>query len=148
MSGKVRYCFPFLAYWRTSIAFSTFKDSLFAMHQSLMLTSSFFTTGKRRLMSLWLNKRFVSSANMIGPNKQDAFGRTFTYTRNRIGSGINPWEPQQVIYFRSVLLFLLIWIYCFLWDKRLSNQFKIFISYAINSQFFQYKGMMKYIKRL
>ena len=32
-------------------------------------------------MSLWLKKRL--SANIIGTNKQYAFGRSLTYTRNR-----------------------------------------------------------------
>ena len=57
-------------------------------------------------MSVWLKKRLVSSANIIGTNKRDAFGRSLTYTRNRNGSRIDPWGTPEVRYFRSVSLFL------------------------------------------
>ena len=56
-------------------------------------------------MSLWLKKRLVSSANIIGSYKWDAFGRSLTYTRNRSGLRIDPWGTPQVTYLRSVLLF-------------------------------------------
>ena len=62
-------------------------------------------------MSLWLTKRLVSSANIIGPYKQDAFGRSLTYTRNRSGLRIDPWGTPQVTYLRSVLLFSRISMY-------------------------------------
>ena len=68
-------------------------------------------------MFLWLKKRLVSSANIIGSNKRDAFGRSLTYTRNRSGPRIDPWGTPQVTYLRSVLLFSPIWMYCFLLDK-------------------------------
>ena len=47
----------------------------------------------------------------IGSNKWDAVGRSFRATRNRSGPGMDPWETQQVIYLRFVLL---TWMYCFL----------------------------------
>ena len=61
-------------------------------------------------MYLWFfEKRLVSSANIIGSNKKDAFSRSLTYTRNSSGPRINPkeagGEAPQVIYLRSVLLF-------------------------------------------
>ena len=46
-------------------------------------------------MPLWLKKRLVSSANIIGSNKQDAFDRLLTYTRNRSGPRIDPWERHK-----------------------------------------------------
>ena len=107
-----------LGLWKNKyFAFSTFKDSLFAVNQSLMFTSSLFTTVKRCLMSLRLKKRLVSSANIIGSNKRDAFGRSLTYTRNRSGPRIDPWGTPQVTYLGSVLLFSPISMYCFLLDK-------------------------------
>ena len=47
-------------------------------------------------MFLWLKKRLASSANIIGSNKQDAFGRSLTHTRNRRGPRIDPWGTPQV----------------------------------------------------
>ena len=88
-----------------TILFSTFKDSLYAVNQSLMFTSALFATVKRCLMSLKLKKRLVSSANIIGSNKRDAFGRLLTYTRNRSGPRTDPWGTPQVTYLRSVSLF-------------------------------------------
>ena len=46
-------------------------------------------------MSLWLKKRLVSSANIIGSNKRDAFDRSLIYTRNRSGPRIDPWGMPQ-----------------------------------------------------
>ena len=46
-------------------------------------------------MPLWLKKRLVSSANIIGSIKWDAFGRSLTYTRNRSGPSIDPWGMPQ-----------------------------------------------------
>ena len=74
-------------------------------------------TVKRCLMSLWLKRRLVSAANMIGSNKRDTFGRSFTYTRIGSGLPIDPWGTPQLIYLQSVLLFLPIWTYCLLLDK-------------------------------
>ena len=68
-------------------------------------------------MSLWLKKRLVSLANIIGSNKRDAFGRSLTYTRNRSHPRIDPWEMLQVAYLESVLIFSPISRYCFLLDK-------------------------------
>ena len=68
-------------------------------------------------MSLWLKKKLVSSANIIGLKKRDAFGRSLIYARNRIYSRIDPWGTPQVTYLRSVLLFSPIWMYYFLLDK-------------------------------
>ena len=62
-------------------------------------------------MSLWLTKRLVSSANIIGSYKQNAFGRSLTYTINRSGLRIDPWGTPQVTYLRSVLLFSRISMY-------------------------------------
>ena len=42
---------------------------------------------------------------MIGFNKRDAFGTSFTYTRNRSGPRIDPWGMPDIIHLRSVLLF-------------------------------------------
>ena len=85
-------------------------NSLFAVNQSLIFTSSLFTTVKMCLMSLWLRKILVSSANLTGSNKRDAFSRMLTYTRNRSGPRINLWRTQQVTHLRSVLLFSPMWI--------------------------------------
>ena len=63
------------------------------------------TTVKRCLMSSWLKKILVLSANIIGSNKRDAFGRSLTYTKNRSGPRIDPWGTPQVTYLRSVWLF-------------------------------------------
>ena len=41
-------------------------------------------------MPLCLKKRLVSSENIIGSNKRDAFGRLLTYIRNRSGPKIDP----------------------------------------------------------
>ena len=60
-------------------------------------------------MSLWLNTRLISSTNMLGSNKRDTFGRSFTYARNRSGPRMDTWVTPQVIYLRSVLLFSIIW---------------------------------------
>ena len=68
-------------------------------------------------MSLWLKKRLISSAKIIGSNKWDAFGTSLTYTRNRSGPRINPWGTAQVTYLRYVLLFSPTWMYYFLLDK-------------------------------
>ena len=79
MVGEEGYRLSYLADERMSILlFSTFKDSLFEANQSLMFTSSLFTTVKRCLMSLWFNKRLVSSTNIAGSNNRDAFGRMET----------------------------------------------------------------------
>ena len=56
-------------------------------------------------MFLWLKKRLLSSASIIGSNKRDAFGKSLTYTRNRSGPRIDPWGMPQVTYVRSVLIF-------------------------------------------
>ena len=64
-------------------------------------------------MYLWLKKRLVSSANVIGRNKRDAFGMSLTYTRNRSSPRIDPWETPQVTYLISVLLFSPISMYSF-----------------------------------
>ena len=92
--GRRRGTWSFLlGLWKNEyFVFSTYKDSLFAVNQSLMFTSFLFTTVKRCLMSLWLKKRLVSSAKMIGSNEPDAFGRSLTYTRNRSGPRIDPWR--------------------------------------------------------
>ena len=37
-----------------------------------------------------LKKRLVSSANITGSNKRDAFGRSLTHARNRSGPRIDP----------------------------------------------------------
>ena len=68
-------------------------------------------------MFLWLKKKLVSSANIIGSNKRDACGRSLTYTRNRSDPRIGPWGAPQVIHLRPVLLFSPIWMYCFPLDK-------------------------------
>ena len=47
----------------------------------------------------------MSSANMIGTNAQVAFGRNFTYTRDRSGSRKDLWGMPLAIHLRSVLLF-------------------------------------------
>ena len=119
------------------ICFSIFRGSLFAVDQSLMFTSSLFTTLKvwtswkvskyrvfsgpyfsvlglnteiygvnlysqseyrkmrtrktlyldtfhaRCLISLWLKKRLIYSASIIGSNKRDVFGRSLTCTRDK-----------------------------------------------------------------
>ena len=70
--------------------FSVSKDNLFAVNQSLMFTCSLFITVKRCIMPLWLKKRLVSSANITGSIKRDAFGRSFTYTRIRSGLPTDP----------------------------------------------------------
>ena len=44
---------------------------------------------------LWLKKRLVWSANMIGYNERNTFGRSFTYTKNICGPRINPWGIPQ-----------------------------------------------------
>ena len=80
--------------------FFKFRDSLFAVNKSPWFTSSLFTTVKRSLMFLWLKKTLVSSVNIIRSNKQGAFGRSFTYTRNRSGPRINLWRMSQVTYLR------------------------------------------------
>ena len=64
-----------------------------------------------------IEKRLVSSANIIVSSKRDPFGRSLTYTRNRGGASIGPWETLKVTYLRSVLLFSPIWMYCFLLDN-------------------------------
>ena len=81
----------------------TFKNSLFAVNQSLMFTSSLFATGKSCLISLLLKKRLLSSANIIVPNKRDAFGRLLTYTRNKNGPRKYPWGMPQVTYLGSTI---------------------------------------------
>ena len=68
-------------------------------------------------MSLWLKKRLVSSANIIGSKERDAFGRSLTYTKNRSGPRRDPWGTSQVTYLGSVLLFSPISMYCFLLDR-------------------------------
>ena len=68
-------------------------------------------------MFSWLKERLVLSTNLIGSNKQDAFDRLLTYTRNRSGPGIDPWGTPQVKYLRSVLLLSSTWKYCFQLDK-------------------------------
>ena len=69
-------------------------------------------------MPLWLKKRLVSSANIIGSIKWDAFGRSLTYTRKRSGPSIDPWGmPQGYNSFKFVLLFLRTSVYCYLLDK-------------------------------
>ena len=45
------------------------------MDQSLMFTSSLFTAVKKCLIPLWLKKRLVSLAGIIGSNDRDAFAR-------------------------------------------------------------------------
>ena len=83
-----------LGIWKNEyFDFSTFKDSLFAVNQSLMFSSSLFITVKRCLMSFWLNKSSISSANIIGSNKRD--GTLLTYTRNRSGPGTDPWGCRK-----------------------------------------------------
>ena len=56
-------------------------------------------------MPLWLKKRLVSSANITGSNKPDAFGSSLTYARNRSGPRTDRWGTPQVTYLRSVLRF-------------------------------------------
>ena len=68
-------------------------------------------------MSLWLKKRLVSSANIIGSNTGDAFDRSWTYTTNRSGPRKDPREMPQVTYLKSVCLYSPISMYCFLLDK-------------------------------
>ena len=63
------------------------------------------STVKRCLMTLWLKKRLVSSANIIRSTKRDEFGRSLTYTRNRSGPKIDPWETPQVTYLRSIKIY-------------------------------------------
>ena len=41
-------------------------------------------------MFLWLKKRLVSSANVTGSNKWNAFGRSLRHTRNRRGTRTDP----------------------------------------------------------
>ena len=62
-------------------------------------------------MPLWLKKRLVWWANIIGSNKQDAFGRSLTYTRNRSGPSTDPSGMPQVTYLGSILLFSTISMY-------------------------------------
>ena len=106
--GRRRGIAPFLlGLWKNEyfFVFYTFKDSLFAVNQSLMFTNSLCTTVKGCLMSLWLKKGKHHRQNITGSNKRDAFGRLLTYTRNRSGPRIDPWGTPQITYLRSVLLF-------------------------------------------
>ena len=59
----------------------------------------------------------IPSVKLVESNRRDAVGRLLAYTRNRSGPRIDLWETPQVTYLRSVLLFSLIWMYCFLVDK-------------------------------
>ena len=62
-----------LGLWKNEyFVLTVFKDSLFTVNQSLTFNRLLFTTVKKCLMSLWLKKRLVSSANMIGSNRRDA----------------------------------------------------------------------------
>ena len=56
-------------------------------------------------MSLWLTKILVSLGSMIGSNRQDAFGRLFTYTRIRSSPEIDPWGKPQIIYLRYMFCY-------------------------------------------
>ena len=69
------------------------------------------------LMSLWLKKMLVSSANIIQLNKRGALGRLLTYTTNRSGPRIDPRETTQVTNLRFALLFSSISMYFFLLDQ-------------------------------
>ena len=54
---------------------------------------------------LMIKEKLVSSANIIGSNRRDAFDRLLTYIRNRNGPRIDPWVTPKVRYLRFVLLF-------------------------------------------
>ena len=88
--GRRRGISPFfLGLWKNEyFVFSTFKD--FSVNQSLMFSTSLFTSVKKCFMSLWLKKRLVSLTKIIGSNKRDVFGRSLTYTRNKSGPRIDP----------------------------------------------------------
>ena len=58
---------------------------------------------KVRLISSCINNRLVSSANMIGSNKFDAFLRSFTYSKNSCGPSIEPCGTPHVIVSNSIL---------------------------------------------
>ena len=66
---------------------------------------------------LMIKEKLVSSANIIGSNRRDAFDRLLAYIRNRNGPRTDPLETPKVRYLRFVLLFSPIWMYCFLLDK-------------------------------
>ena len=74
-------------------------------------------------MSLWLKKIYVSSANRVGSDKRDAFGRSLTYTRNRSGPRIDPWGTTSNI-FKICFAIFTYFNYCFLLDKQLSHHRK------------------------
>ena len=75
--------------------FSTFKDSLFAVNQSLMFTSSLERNYKEVFNVLMIKEKISIISKYIGSNKRDAFSRSLTYTRNRIGPRIDPWGRNK-----------------------------------------------------
>ena len=75
--------------------FSTFKDSLFAVNQSLMFTSSLERNYKEVFNVLMIKEKISIIRKYIGSNKRDAFSRSLTYTRNRIGPRIDPWGRNK-----------------------------------------------------
>ena len=67
-----------------------FNDNLLHENQSLSLISSVLTISNKVFMLELEQKRFVSSANIIGSSMFEALGRSLTYIKNKSGPRIEP----------------------------------------------------------
>ena len=74
-----------------------------------------FVTFRDNLLDI--NHWLISSVNIMGSNKFEAFCRSFTYIKNKRGPNIDPWGTPHTTSFKSVFFILLIWMYCFLFVK-------------------------------
>ena len=89
---------------REKLFFSTFNDCLFAKNHSLILIDLSLTVLNNvfMLMFMFLLKKLVSSANIIGIKTFEELGRSFAYNKNKIGPSIEPCSTPHLISFFTV----------------------------------------------
>ena len=89
---------------REKLFFSTFNGCLFAKNHSLILIDSSLTVLNNvlMLMFMFLLKKLVSSANIIGIKTFEELGRSFAYNKNKTGPSIEPCGTLHLISFFTV----------------------------------------------
>ena len=75
--------------------FLVFKESLFEVNYQLILANFSFSVGNNFCMFQWVEKRLVTSANIIGSNMQDLFLRSLTCHKNSNGPEMEPRCPPH-----------------------------------------------------
>ena len=97
-----------------NLYFLIFSDCLLAENHSLILISSSLFVLNNVFKLLRSKNKLVSSANIIGTNTFEELGRSFTCNKNNNRPSIVPCGIPRLIYFPTLSVDSVIFIYCFL----------------------------------